>query len=159
MYPYLSLVEIKVAEFYHNIDRRRWLVWLKWLIFIAFSGQFMVSLIYHWNTKCCHHLLNASVDVFADNQIEFPQWMFSRSKFLVGHPGPLNGTMKVDESKVDTIWQQNKWFGWNIQNHPIKSRFPLVLTVRLMIENIVWLKSYVEEEGSLYFGTFTDGPI
>ena len=27
MYPYLSLVERKVAEFYHNIDRRRWLVW------------------------------------------------------------------------------------------------------------------------------------
>ena len=44
MYPYLSLVERKVAEFYHNIDRRRWLVWLKWLIFINFFGQLMVSL-------------------------------------------------------------------------------------------------------------------
>ena len=44
MYPYLSLDERKVAEFYHNIDRRRWLVWLKWLIFINFSGQLMVSL-------------------------------------------------------------------------------------------------------------------
>ena len=29
MYPYLSLVERKVAEFYHNIDRRRYLVWFK----------------------------------------------------------------------------------------------------------------------------------
>ena len=29
MYLYLSLVERKVAEFYHNIDRRRCLVWLK----------------------------------------------------------------------------------------------------------------------------------
>ena len=27
MCPYLSLDERKVAEFYHNIDRRRWLVW------------------------------------------------------------------------------------------------------------------------------------
>ena len=27
MYPYLSLVERKVAEFYLNIDRMRWLVW------------------------------------------------------------------------------------------------------------------------------------
>ena len=36
MYPYLSLDERKVAEFYHNIDRMRWLVWLKWLIFITF---------------------------------------------------------------------------------------------------------------------------
>ena len=45
MYPYLSLVERKVAEFYHNIERRRWLVWLKWLTFMAFSGQFMVSLL------------------------------------------------------------------------------------------------------------------
>ena len=40
----ISLVERKVAEFYHNIDRRHWLVWSKWLIFITFSGQLMVSL-------------------------------------------------------------------------------------------------------------------
>ena len=45
MYPYLSLVERKVAEFYLNIDRKRWSVWLKWLIFITFSGQLMVSLL------------------------------------------------------------------------------------------------------------------
>ena len=44
MYLYLSLVERKEAEFYHNIDRRRYLVWFKWLIFIAFPGQCMVSL-------------------------------------------------------------------------------------------------------------------
>ena len=36
MYLYLSLVEKKVTEFYHYIDRRRYLVWLKWLIFITF---------------------------------------------------------------------------------------------------------------------------
>ena len=28
MYPYLSLDERKVAEFYHNIDGRQYLVWL-----------------------------------------------------------------------------------------------------------------------------------
>ena len=44
MYPYLSLVGRKVVEFYHHIDGRCYLVWLKWLIFIAFSGQFLVSL-------------------------------------------------------------------------------------------------------------------
>ena len=45
MYLYLSLlVETKVAEFFHNIERRCFLVWLKWLSFIA--GQLMVSL---WN--------------------------------------------------------------------------------------------------------------
>ena len=44
MYLYLSLVERKLTEFYHNIDRRRYLVWLKLLIFIAFSGHLMVSL-------------------------------------------------------------------------------------------------------------------
>ena len=44
MYPYLSLVERKVADFNHNIARRHWLVWSKWLIFITFSGQLMVSL-------------------------------------------------------------------------------------------------------------------
>ena len=37
MYLYLSLVERKVAEFYHN-------TWLKSLVFIAFSGLLMVSL-------------------------------------------------------------------------------------------------------------------
>ena len=42
MYLYLSLVERKVAEFYHNVDRRRYLVWF---VFIAFSGQLMVSLL------------------------------------------------------------------------------------------------------------------
>ena len=40
MYPYLSLVERDVAEFYHTVDRRR----LVWVIFIAFSGEFIVSL-------------------------------------------------------------------------------------------------------------------
>ena len=45
MYLYRSLVKRKVTEFYNNIDKRRYLVWLKWLIFIAISGQLMVSLV------------------------------------------------------------------------------------------------------------------
>ena len=36
MYPYLSLVERKVAEFYHDIDRRSWLVWVKMTYFHRF---------------------------------------------------------------------------------------------------------------------------
>ena len=36
MYPYLSLVERKVAEFYHNIDRMRCLVWVKMTYFHRF---------------------------------------------------------------------------------------------------------------------------
>ena len=36
MYPYLSLVERKVAEFYHNIDRRSWLAWVKMTYFHRF---------------------------------------------------------------------------------------------------------------------------
>ena len=44
LYLYLSLVERKIAKFYHNLDRWRYLVWLKWLIFIVFfSRQLMVS--------------------------------------------------------------------------------------------------------------------
>ena len=31
----------------HHIDGRCYLVWFKWLIFIAFSGQLMVSLVFH----------------------------------------------------------------------------------------------------------------
>ena len=38
MYPYLSLVERKVAEFYYNIDRRSWLVWVKMTYFHRFFG-------------------------------------------------------------------------------------------------------------------------
>ena len=44
MYPYLSLDGRKVAEFYHNIDRRRYLVWLKWIIFITIWREVIVSL-------------------------------------------------------------------------------------------------------------------
>ena len=44
MYPYLSLVERKEAEFYHNIDRGRYVVRLKLLIFITFSRLLLVSL-------------------------------------------------------------------------------------------------------------------
>ena len=36
MYPYLSLDERKVAEFYHNIDRRGWLVCVKMTFFHRF---------------------------------------------------------------------------------------------------------------------------
>ena len=36
MYPYLSLVERKVAEFYHYVDRKRWLVWVKMTYFHRF---------------------------------------------------------------------------------------------------------------------------
>ena len=45
MYPYLSLVERKVAEFYHDIDRRLYLVLLNRLILIIFWREFMVSLL------------------------------------------------------------------------------------------------------------------
>ena len=44
MYLYLSLIKRKAAEFYHNIDRMRYLVWLKWLIFITFSKHLLVYL-------------------------------------------------------------------------------------------------------------------
>ena len=36
MYSYISLVERKVAEFYHNIDRRSWLVWVEMTYFHRF---------------------------------------------------------------------------------------------------------------------------
>ena len=36
MYPYLSLVERKVAEFYLNIDRMRWLVLIEMTYFHHF---------------------------------------------------------------------------------------------------------------------------
>ena len=44
MYLYLSLVERKVAQFYHNMERRRYLVWLKCFIFITIWRELLVSL-------------------------------------------------------------------------------------------------------------------
>ena len=44
MYLYLSLAERKVAEFYLNMDKRRYLVWLKWFIFISIWRELLVSL-------------------------------------------------------------------------------------------------------------------
>ena len=58
MYLKLSLAERKEAEFYYNIDRRHYLAWLKWLNFITFSRQLLVSLRdfwsdIHWIRRSC----------------------------------------------------------------------------------------------------------
>lgn len=39
MYLYLSLVERKKTEFYHNIDWSRSMVWFKWVILMAFPDN------------------------------------------------------------------------------------------------------------------------
>ena len=44
MYLYLSLVARKVAEFYHNMDERRYLVWFNQLVSINILRQLLVSL-------------------------------------------------------------------------------------------------------------------
>ena len=44
MYLYLSLVERNVAEFCDNMERRRYLVWLKSFIFITSWRELLVSL-------------------------------------------------------------------------------------------------------------------
>ena len=62
----LSLVERKEAEFYHNIDRRRYLVWFKRLIFIAFPGQFMVSLA---DSNCYTGLIVICMVTFVDQSV------------------------------------------------------------------------------------------
>ena len=43
MYPYLSLVERRVTEFYYNMNGRRYSVWLKLTIFITNWWEFIVS--------------------------------------------------------------------------------------------------------------------
>ena len=45
MYLYLSLAKRNEVEIYHNIDRRRYLVGLKWIIFITIWRELLVSLI------------------------------------------------------------------------------------------------------------------
>ena len=56
----LSLVERKVAEFYHNIDRRHHLVWSKKTNFITIWRQLMVSL-YQGHNQVCDDKLQKSV--------------------------------------------------------------------------------------------------
>ena len=48
MYLYLSLVKRKVAESYHNMDRRRYLVWLKWIIAIWKELLVSLALVHHF---------------------------------------------------------------------------------------------------------------
>ena len=45
MYLYLSLAKRNGVEIYHNIDRRRYLDGLKWIIFITLWRELLVSLI------------------------------------------------------------------------------------------------------------------
>ena len=52
MYLSLLLVERKVAEFYHNMDRRGYLVWLKWIIFVTIWREVLVSLALVHYFKC-----------------------------------------------------------------------------------------------------------
>ena len=44
LYLYLSLVERKVVEFCHSMDRRLSLVWLNWPIFIKIWKELRISL-------------------------------------------------------------------------------------------------------------------
>ena len=50
MYLYLSLVERREAEFYHNLDRRHYLVWLKMDYFVNISRELLekILLIMRW---------------------------------------------------------------------------------------------------------------
>ena len=56
MYPYLSLVERKVADFYHNIDRRSWLVWVNMTYFHCFFRTIPGVLEKFPNWLFCHFL-------------------------------------------------------------------------------------------------------
>ena len=45
MYLYLSLAKMNGVEIYHNKERRRYLVGLKWIFFITIWRELLVSLI------------------------------------------------------------------------------------------------------------------
>ena len=51
IYLYLSLVERREWEFYHNLDKRGYLVWLECISFFTFWRELMVSL---ENEKATH---------------------------------------------------------------------------------------------------------
>ena len=82
MYPYLSLVERKVAEFYHNIDRRSWLVCVKMTYFHRFF-QTIPGVLVLRKIKTRHTLkkaiLNPPLWNFSENSSDlvvasFPKW-------------------------------------------------------------------------------------
>ena len=54
MYPYLSLVERKVAEFYLNIDRMRWFVLVEMTYFHHFFRTVHGVLVIHGKLKILH---------------------------------------------------------------------------------------------------------
>ena len=125
MCPYLSLDERKVAEFYHNIDRRRWLVWLKWLIFINFSGQLMVSLLIGSDRPTdgqCHLLScpgqlkrsttalqcsGSALKTLKSKVISMSEWVSEWQGHLLSCPGQLKTPCNYS-SKV-SHWEFEKW--------------------------------------------------
>ena len=110
MYPYLSLAKRKVADFYLNIDRMRWLVWLKWLIFITFSAQFMVSL-------NCWFFTNYSIGSLFIALHRLPLWiLYKMTKFImicnmctVHTPNPNSNTKGENSLSSSQLFCFNIW--------------------------------------------------
>ena len=75
MYLYLSLVEREVAEFYHNIDRRSWLVWVKMTYFHRFFRTIPGVLVNRYSWK-----LNLSTWWPACNELPRPLHLPIRSQ-------------------------------------------------------------------------------
>ena len=131
MYPYLSLDERKVAEFYHDIDRRRWLVWLKWLIFITFSGQLMVSLPGH-----------------PDLEWWMWQFFFDKPAYCRWHPSDFS-FLSTSADKTSTLWALPPvwagsswcwrwWWTSPSPSSPIFFKRQLMCSISLLLYLIFW---------------------
>ena len=101
---YLSLIgRQKEAEFYHYIDRRRYLVWLKWFFFIVFSGQLMVSL------KYLKIVSWGDIDIMIQSGGERKTFRKSwRQQHLKRTKSWMNGKNKVD---LNTVNERGQYLG------------------------------------------------
>ena len=94
MYLHLTLVERKVTEFYHDIDRRRWLVLLKWL----FSSLFPDN----WWCPCQVILIsNDECDNF-----------FDKPGYCRWHPSDFS-FLSTSADKTSTLWALPPVWAWS----------------------------------------------
>ena len=111
MYLYLSLVERKEAEIYHNIGRMCYLVGLKWLIFFTFSRQLLVSLgnVYKWR----HHFQR----VLCQTRVYWEYTMYSQ------YTGGLKWKPWIPAENDDVIYEQPLTAATFKQNTWLEAKF------------------------------------
>ena len=88
-----QLAERKVTEFQHNVDKRRYLVWFKWLIFITFPRQSLVS-------------VHAKLILISEKIRQKKRQNFFYDNL------PINLNINRGQGIPKNYWKKSKWANW-----------------------------------------------